>query len=49
MDRPGNLRDDNQAATLRLVAALREAETAVEEGDVYEEDEMKQLFEQLER
>jgi|APSaa5957512622_1039677.scaffolds.fasta_scaffold74727_1 antitoxin YefM len=36
------------SARLRLIAALREAEKAVQEGDIYEQDEMTALFEQLE-
>jgi len=36
------------AARLRLIAALREAEKAVEEGDVYDQRAMSELFERLE-
>jgi prevent-host-death family protein len=36
------------AARLRLIAALREAEKAVEEGDVYDQRAMNELFERLE-
>lgn len=36
------------AARLRLIAALREAEKAVEESDVYDQDSMRELFEKLE-
>jgi len=36
------------AVRLRLIAALREAEKAVEEGDMYDQDEMKDLFDRLE-
>jgi prevent-host-death family protein len=36
------------AARLRLIAALREAERAVDEGDVYDQRAMRELFERLE-
>ena len=36
------------AARLRLIAALREAEGAVEKGDVYDQREMTELFDRLE-
>jgi prevent-host-death family protein len=36
------------AARLRLIAALREAEKAVEEGDLYDQGAMGELFEHLE-
>ena len=36
------------AARLRLIAALREAEKAVEEGDVHDQRAMSELFERLE-
>ncbi|MBN2801444.1 MAG: type II toxin-antitoxin system Phd/YefM family antitoxin [Deltaproteobacteria bacterium] len=36
------------SARLRLIAALREAEKAIEEGDVYEQKDMTDLFGRLE-